>query len=140
MTLHAKMTISVLQWYPWNFNLIKIVKEIVVFLEKCVFRWVFPLLLKDKECRENRKKHFRENQWYLSFQCYSCKSDIVIFAWDWGVPWNYAYSPFKGDCSPILRYQAFREIRAHLLFQLWTHSLCIHYKTKQKICGFKKIS
>ena len=31
-------------------------------------------------------------------------------------------------------------LRAHLLFQLWTFSLCIHCKTitKQRICGFYK--
>ena len=29
-------------------------------------------------------------------------------------------------------YWAFRALRAHLLFKLWTFSLCVHFKTKTK--------
>jgi len=33
----------------------------------------------------------------------------------------------------IYLHEAFRALRAHLLFKLWTCSFCLHFKTKKKI-------
>ena len=68
MTLHAKMTMSDLQKYPLNHNLIKNVEEIVIFFnpKSVYFCEVSPLLLINKKCanlfrREtvNKNKQFQ---------------------------------------------------------------------------------
>ena len=98
-----------LQQYPWNLNLLKNEKDIVVFLTRNVFIfWVSPLLLKIKKCASRfrketatENKQFKENKNMISyllligqwFQGYHCKSGIVIFSWR--VTDNYASSPFK---------------------------------------------
>ena len=103
-----KMAMPDLQRYPWNFNMIKNVEDIVVYDKGGFFLWVSPLLLINKKfaslfCREtaSENKQFKETQTLISnsnlirqsFQGYLCKSDIAIFAWR--VAKNYACSPFK---------------------------------------------
>ena len=96
-----------LQCYPWNFKLIKNVKDIVVFLTKKVLISVnlsFLSLISKKWASHFRRepaiknkqfegtKTLKSNSYLISFSFkgYLCKSEIVIFAWN--VIWNNANS------------------------------------------------
>ena len=87
-----------LQCYPWNFKLIKNVKDIIVFLTKKVLISVnFSFLsLISKKCASHFRrepaitnkqfkgtKTLKSNSYLIShsFKGYLCKSEIVIFAW-----------------------------------------------------------
>jgi len=59
-----------------------------------------------------------------------------------GIDYSYLKFRFSNLCI-----KAFRALRAHILFQLWTFSVCIHCKTKtkkfadfiKKCCVFSKL-
>ena len=76
MTLHAKMTMPDLQLYPGNFNLIKNMEEIFVFLTQCLFLWVSLcsiVVLINKECASHFRREptneinslKKQKHWYL---------------------------------------------------------------------------
>ena len=109
VTLHTKLAMPDLQWYPEKLCLIKykIYISVICF---CIFHlWV----LCESDMRISCKKQameklaevitFRVRETTVSstvlirlkFQWYRCKSDIALFAWRF--TWNYAYWHYITD-------------------------------------------
>ena len=105
------MTMSVLQEYPWNLNLIENVKDTVVFLTRKLFFFLrVSSLLRSYKQEMHKSLSQRNRKWSIN-RLKEQKHWFIIHTWSdnafngtvenrtmssLGVIWNYAYSPFKG--------------------------------------------
>ena len=94
MTLHVNIASPDLKRCPWNLNLIKNVKDTVVYLTQKVLNLynISPLFLLNNKCASCLET---TNSYLIkqSFHGYRCKSGIAIFTWR--VTWINAFSLFN---------------------------------------------